>query len=144
MSLASSGDGTLVELGSAASPPVFTPIAEVYEANIPQVQTDLIDVTHYQSPSGFEETIPGRKRLPSISMTMNFLPSHASQSAQTGVIKLQSDREIRPFRVTLPGGESVTFNGLVEQTTPSIPINDRMTLAVQIKPTGAPVWDLGA
>lgn len=140
MSLADTGDGTIFAVGDGASPEVFTTIAEVYDANIPQVTTDLIDVTHYQSPSGFEETIPGRKRLPSITVAMNFLPSHATQNAETGLIKTQIDGTTKNYRVTLPGGETVTFAAVVEQVTPAIPINDKMTLTAQFKPSGQPAW----
>jgi Lambda phage tail tube protein, TTP len=142
MSLATTGYGTKLQVGSAASPPVFTDIAEVYETVIPQSSSDLIEVTHYQSPNRRKEFIAGLSDTAEFTATMNFIPGDATQSPDTGLIAAQISGEVKPYRIIMNNDAqtSVTFDAVVRSTAPTLPVNDRSTLAVTFKPSGDMVW----
>ena len=56
VSVATAGIGTLLQIGDAASPEVFTTIAEVLDISGPGLVSDLVDVTNMSSPGSFEES----------------------------------------------------------------------------------------
>lgn len=142
MSDAISGYGTLFQVGNGASPEVFTSIAEVYDVAIPQSTTDLIEVTHYTSPGRRKEFISGLIDTAEFTATMNFLPAHATQDPSTGLIAAQASGVTKNYRIVLPDDDdtTVTFAAVVRSIAPTIPVNDRMTLAATFKPSGAFNW----
>ena len=76
--------GTLIEADDGAGN--YTAIAEVVDITGPDQSRDTIDVTHMQSPNGYQEFIPSFKDGGNVTLTLNFLPFHPTQDDQTGII----------------------------------------------------------
>lgn len=72
------GHGTTVRLGRISSggggTVAFTALFGVEEAQFPDQTPDDVDVTHLGSPNGTEETIPGLKKVATLSMPIQYAP----------------------------------------------------------------------
>lgn len=86
--------GTLVQRGNGATPEVFTTIGEVVDFSGPGGKASIIDTTHLGSVA--KEKLPGLPDEGSFTLTLNWVPSDAQQTA------LETDRynqTLRNFRV---------------------------------------------
>ena len=79
MTAATSGFGTLLKAGDAASPEVFTTIAEVTNIAGPTLSTEMIDVTNHSSASNFREKIASLKDGGEVTFSINYLPANATR-----------------------------------------------------------------
>lgn len=78
MSNAILGTGVLLKRGDAASPEVFTTLAEIQSLKPPQLSRNEIDVSTHNA--GVEEKILGMLRTGQISGVLNWIPSNATHS----------------------------------------------------------------
>jgi len=79
MTAAKAGIGTEFQVGDAASPEVFTKVAEVLTISGPELSSEEVEVTSLDSPNGFKEFIAGLKDGGSIQFDMNWIKSNANQ-----------------------------------------------------------------
>lgn len=136
------GYGTLVQRGDGAVPEVFTTIAEVTNVEPPDDQTEMVEVTHMESPGRYRERIPGLQDGGEFSCTINFLPSHATHNATTGLLKDKQARTKRNYRIVFPDGLNTTasFAAYVMGFKPSAPVDGAVTADVSFQVAGNVVW----
>lgn len=136
------GMGVLFARGDGASPEVYTNIAEVIDVSPPSMTKDQVEATHTGSTDSFREFIPGLKDGGEASITVNFLPSDATQGNASGgllndFINLTAAGN---FRISFPGSPTVTwtFAATVIGYEVATPLDDRMTAVITFKVAGAP------
>lgn len=130
------GFGTLFKIGNGATSEVFTSIAEVKSIAGPNMSLQLVEATHMESPSGFQEWLPSFKDAGDVSLVLNFLP------ASTGHKGLTTDfaaRTKRNFKIVFPNtaGTTWSFSGYISAFAPNASIGDMLSAAVTIRITGA-------
>ena|SRR3990167_3011197 len=132
--------GTLLKLGDGGGSEVFTTIAEVKDITGPSLTGNPIDVTSHDSPSAVMEFIAGLKDGGTITFTVNFLSSNATQSYAAGLLKDWWNRTKRNFQLVFPYASPITWTipALVTQFTPSEPVAGALTASVSLKVAGAP------
>jgi hypothetical protein len=102
--LASSGVGSLFQLGDGASPEAWTTIGEGATVGAIGVKKSLLDVTHFQSTA--MEYIGGLSDGQEFEVTCNYIPTNATQLALIGFANTQS--AAKNFRF-YPGSGSLKF-----------------------------------
>ena len=130
MTDATIGLGTTLAYGDGGSPEVFTTVAEVVSISGPGMSRELPDATHLGSPNGYREFIGGLRDGGEVTLELNWLPGNATHD---------QDNAGRNWRITLPTtpAATVTFTGVVSAFEPDIPVDDKMSLSVTIKVSGA-------
>ena len=134
------GFGVKLQRGDAASPEVFTDIAELINLGGPGLSLDTVEVTHTGSTNKYREYIAGLLDAGEVSAEVNFLPANATQNEAAGILKDIKDRTKRNFKIVFPDSGSATwsFAAFVTAFEPSAPIDDRMTASITLKLTGDP------
>jgi hypothetical protein len=131
------GSQTLLKVGDAASPEVFTTIGEVVSIGPIAQKKDLIEVTHMLSTA--KEFIGGLSDGQEIEIVCNFLPTNTQQVAL--ITAAASITAAKNFKYVLPtGGGSLTssFSALVLSSSvgPTTP-NTATQVSFGLKVTGA-------
>ena len=137
------GLGTLLKIGDAASPEVFTAIAEVKDITGPGLSTEFVEFTHQQSDSGYREYKPTFKMSGDITFACNFLPDNATQGfSSTGLLKDYEDKTLRNFQLLFPdtGSTLASFSAYVANIQPSAPLSGPLAINVTLRVTGPVVW----
>jgi hypothetical protein len=134
----------LLEKSNGDSPETFGEIAEV--TNIPGfgALSDLVEVTHLQSPNGAKEYISGLDDGVELAITANLRLDHASQSPSTGLIADQFAKARQTFRLSHPEwGGFFDFQALVRGFTVDIQPNVAQVANFTLKITGGINWNEG-
>jgi len=139
-SAATAGIGTLLKIGDAATPEVFTTIAEVLDITGPGLTSDLVDITNMDSAASWEESLPTILRSGEITFSVNFLPTNTTQSSTAGLINDFENRTNRNFQLVFTDTPATTWSisGYVTNVSPSAPVAAQLTMDVTIKLTGQP------
>ncbi|SEI10094.1 phage tail tube protein [Paracoccus alkenifer] len=133
MSDAMIGYDTRFEIETAPGAGIYVELEEVYEITPPASTISKVDVTSFKSPGRRREFIPGLTENGAASLNMNFVPGSPSDLR---IEALRASGEVLSMRITYPNGVTVTFDGFVEEYTPAVPVDDRMTAAVSLSVTG--------
>lgn len=134
MSDAKIGHGLQFKVGNAASPEVFTALAEVTGINIPNVSKDSVEVTHTDSSSKWREFIPGLRDAGEVQITLNMT------KAAIVILNTEMAKDVTTnYQVTLPTSVASTwaFTGFITNISGDEPIGDRMTAQATFKVTGS-------
>jgi predicted secreted protein len=128
------GFGVLFKIGNAATPEVFTTVAEVTNITPPGLARDSVDASHEQSPSAWREFIPGMKDGGEVSFDVNFVPGSAT------TLLLLAEMEANPGnkQIVWPTGEIMSFVGFMTGLEPDTPIDDKMVATATYKVSGQP------
>ena len=131
------GSQTLLKLGDAASPEVFTTIGEVVSIGPIAQKKDLVEVTHMLSTA--KEFIAGLSDGQEITVVCNYLPTNTQQAAL--VVAAASVTAAKNFKYVMPsGGGSLTFSFaalvLMSSVGPTTP-NTATQVTFGLKITGA-------
>jgi len=133
--------GTLMKIGDGGTPTeTFTTIAEVLDINGLGIRLDTEDATSHDSTDGWEEVIPTILRTDPITFTIQFIPTHATHSYSSGLIKDQTSRTLRNFQLVFPDAAATTWAAAcyVVRVGPSAPVAGKLTADVELKPSGKP------
>ena len=124
--------------GSAASPPVYTAVAECATITVPRYTVPDINVTHLLSPNTTEELVPGLLMPGKIAITGNFI----GDATQLALDTLAQGQTIFPFQITVPvqkRAKTATISGYGFMTKNEIgPIepNRKLDFSIEIQMTG--------
>lgn len=129
------GAGTVIKLGDAASPEVFTTIAYVIDIDGPTEQADDVETTHLGSTA--REYIPALRDSGEVTLNIHFT-ENATLGASTGLYKLFVDRLVRNFEI-IPNGatKKLKFAASVTSFNRNFPASETMKAAVTLKVSGA-------
>lgn len=134
---ATPGYGTLLKLGDAGSPEVFTTVAEVTNIKPPKVSAGEDDVTSHDS-SGWEESIPTLLSGGEVPVEVNWLPTNATQNETTGLMYVLLNRVKRNWKVVLPGSvKTYAFVAWIKDFEGDTPLDKAMKAKFTLKITGA-------
>lgn len=141
-SAATIGYGSKLKRGDGGTPETFTAIAEVFSIEPPSQESDDVEVTNLDSPSRMKEYIAGMGEPGEVSFEMNFLPTHATQDATTGLIADRVSGDVKNWQILFSDAASTTatFAGYVKSFQGSLAVSDRLTASCTIKVTGPLVW----
>lgn len=110
MSDAFDGYGSTLDIGDAASPEVFTSVAEVTNIQPGAMTTEALDVTHLESADAHREKIPGIKDTGVFTISGNYLPANAThKNATRGLLKLWKDRTVFNAKLVLSDDASTEW-----------------------------------
>lgn len=133
--------GTLLQRGDGGTPTEnFTTVAEVTNISGPGLSRDAVDVTSHDSPNKYREFIAGLKDAGEITFDINFIPTNATHSVASGVLKDFQDGTRRNYKLVFPdaGNTEWICPCIVTGFEPSEPIDDRLTASVTLKVAGSP------
>jgi len=133
--------GTLVKVGDGATPTEnFTTIAELLDISGPELGLDTEEVTTHSSPGGWEEHIGTILRSGAITFQVNYVPTHATHNASTGLIADMVNRTVRNFELVFPntGATKWSFAALVTSCPPAEPVAGALRGSFSLKLTGQP------
>lgn len=133
MSGAIKTQGTRVQRGNGATPEVFFDIGEVVDFSGPGGKASIIDTTHLGSVA--KEKLPGLPDEGSFTLTLNWVPSDAQQTA------LEADRynqALRNFKViyTDAGATVRSFAAYVMGFTTDGKPDDKVVAKIDLEITG--------
>lgn len=134
---ARSGFGTTLKYDPAGPDLTsFVAIAEVVSISPNPVSDDVIDATSMDSPAGtaglgHREFIPSIGSDGQVSITANFIA--------TAFSTLRALRQkVISWRITFPGAQTYTFNGILVSMGQEIPFDGKMQLTITVQVTGNP------
>lgn len=142
--IAVSPDPAWVGSGTTA----FVEIAELREITPPALTRNTIETTTQNEDD--DAYVVGIRRHGDMTFDMNFVPSNGTQDHLTGLQKKWFDGSRNIYRITFPpiapqtNGASWLFSGFVSQFAPNAPLDDRLSAAVTIRPTGRHDWVAGS
>jgi hypothetical protein len=123
------GRGTLLQRGGLLPGDPYETVTEVTEFGIPDESAEDVEVTHSESPDGYNEKIQGFKDGGDASATVNWRPDvYASQAA------LRDDKASgvrRWYRFVLPNAmETIPFFGFVKNIKRNVTPKGAITAAI--------------
>lgn len=127
------GYGGYFEVETAAGSGIYTRIAEVFSISPPSESTDVIDVTHMQSPDAIREFIQGLTDPGEVSLEMNFVPG--ALDGDVFIRAWRGSRERRISRIVFPNDYVWDFRCFVTGFEPTMPNEDKMTATLTAKVT---------
>ena len=134
MSDAISAQGTLIARAPAATPSVFTTIAELRNITPPPLTRNPIETTSHNEIE--ESFVVGIRRKGELTFTIGLVPSGATHGPISGLQKAWNDGSRDIYKVTYPDGTQWLFSGYVTNIAPTAPVDDGLTAEIAIRPTG--------
>lgn len=136
-SLATPGLGTLLEIDvSANSTPDWQAVGEITNISGPNMAKDEYDVTHLQSPNGWEEVKMGIKRGGEMTLTCNWVRADfilwlARFNAAPGV-------DLYSFRLSLPDLDDsiIHLDAFVKGIPMEIPTTSQIINTITLRTSG--------
>jgi predicted secreted protein len=138
MSNAIAGVGAQFKRGNGVSPETFTALAEVNSITGPGMTRDFIDVTSLDSTGGYREFIGGFRDGGTVTLNMNF-----TLSGYNKMLDDFQDEDSVNYQIVIPdtGATTLTFAAFVTDLPLSITPDDKVTIDVTLKITGAVTLD---
>jgi predicted secreted protein len=140
MTSALAGFGTLLKIGDGGGTEVFTTIAEVTDISGPKFKMETVEVTSHTSTGSWKERIPTLLDAGEISCKLNFIPTGATHSQTSGLLKDMKNKARRNFKLVFPdtGATTWTFAAYVTGFETGEPIDGALTADVTLTIDGAP------
>ncbi len=134
--MAISGHGTKVARAPAATPTVFTDIAEMKDVTPPEFSRNEFDATTQNL--NIDTYVVGVLRRSGFTMSLNFLDTDGSHDHLTGLLKatITEPPPVDGYRITFPSGVIWVMSGQVSKFAPKYPVDGLQEAAVTIRPTG--------
>jgi predicted secreted protein len=118
-------------------------IAHVTNIAGPSLGLDTVDVTAHDSANAWEEVVPTIVRSGEVTLEINYDPAEITHSNTTGLAENLIDQHLTDFEIVFPfpviGGTTWRYSGYVTAFEPSAPYDGKISAAVTMKVTGAPV-----
>lgn len=133
--------GTLLKIGDGGSPTeTFTTIAEVGDINGVSLKQETEDVTNHSSPGGFKEKKPTILDAGQVKFSVNFIPTNATHSNTSGLIKDLVNKTLRNFKLVFPDTGSTTwaFSAYVAAVETKAVVKGILKADVTLEITGQP------
>jgi hypothetical protein len=134
--MAISGHGTIVARALAATPTVFTNIAEMKDVTPPELTRNEFDATTQNL--NIDTYVVGVLRRTGFTMELNALMTDASHDHLTGLLKamITEPPPVDGYKITFPDGLVWVMSGQVSAFKLGAPVDGLATATVTIRPTG--------
>lgn len=132
--------GTLLKIGDGGGTEVFTTIAEVGDIEGPAFEMSTQEVTNHSSSGAWREVVPGLIDPGEVGFSLAFIPTNATHSQTSGLIRDLKNRTKRNFKLVFTdvGGTTWTFAAYVTGFKPTAPVEGLLGADVTLKLTGQP------
>ena len=131
---------SLFKIGDAATPEVFTTVAEVTEITALDMSRDDIEVTSHDSADGYKEFLPGMRDGGEVTIKANWIPADGTHDGSTGLLEQWDDDTTHNYELLLPDTTTKwAFTGFLTGYKNDTPLEEQSTLECKIKLTGKPV-----
>lgn len=131
-----SGHGTLIARAPAATPTVFTTIAELDgDIMVPDLTRKEIDTSAHNRD--IDSYVLGMLRRSPITFPIAYVASDGTHDNLTGLYAAIRTNSIDGFRVTFPDGDVWVMSGGVSAIKKKAPLDDKLNADVTIRPSGA-------
>jgi hypothetical protein len=131
--------GSIIQLGDAATPEVFTAIAEITELDFLDMNRDKIVVTNHSSPDGYHEKLPGMRDAGKIAVKANWLPNNATQDETTGILSKFNDNVLHNMKIIAAGSiVTAAFAGYISDFKAALPLEKQGELEFSVEISGKP------
>lgn len=139
MSNAKTAIGTQLKRGDGGSPETFTKLAEVRSAKGPSQDVNVIDVSNFDSPSGYEEYAVGLKKGAALTAVANLIPQ---DPVYKSLLADFESRRIGNYQMVLPDASSTTatFTAFVAKLDRTFDVKNVMEVTIDLQITGAITW----
>jgi len=136
-SLVDIGYGTKIRIGRGAGPD-WTDIMGGEKASVPSQPPDDVDVTHFNSPGGTKETMPGMKAVADYGLELQYWPTSPTHALLQELADLTSagTRELVLLEITPSGGTAVTYQCYVNEYVPSMSVAEKQMVTASFKVMG--------
>jgi len=126
--------GWKFRLGDNASPEVFNAIDEVVSVTGVGAQGEDLDVTNFDSATGYKEFISGLKEGSEVVVEANYLPAATQQLAMMTAVEAGINRNFQLAYTTSSPERTFTFAGSPKGYTinPSATEANRITFTIKI------------
>ena len=118
-------------------------IGEISNINGLDLDSDEIDVTHLQSPGGYEEVIQSIRRTGVVTLEGNFVPGDAGQAA---LMEDYLNRTIAAYTIDFSGAGIAAewnFTAFVKKPVATeAPHDDKVPFSAELRVTGQPSLDI--
>ena len=141
MTDALSSFGTLIKIGDGATPTEgFTTIAELLDIDGVTLKSNTEDATNHSSPGSFEEKVVTTLSAGPVKLGINFIPTNATHSQSTGLIKDWKNKTKRNFQIVFPdsGATTWSFAAYVTNVDIKAPVKGKLRADVTLDITGSP------
>jgi len=112
----------------------FVSLLEVTSIDLPESNTDEVEVTHMKSPNRTKEFIAGLTDPGECSVEVNWIQGNATD-VELNALKVSG--EVRAMQITFEGGTTWTFDGYVKGYKPTAPLGDELKATASIRVTGS-------
>lgn len=134
MSNAVSSHGTVISRQPAATPGVFTEIAEMGDLQPPSLSRNTFDVTTQNDD--IDAYVAGVLRRAEITFPINFRWDEATHNHLTGLYKAIKDNTLDGYKLTFPDGTEFIFSGFVTNIGMEAPVDGAQRANITIRPSG--------
>lgn len=128
------GYGSRFSTESAPGSGIYLDFPEVTNITPPSDTIAMIDASHMQSPNKTREFISGMNDPGECKFSINFVPG---TGADAKIQQIRAAKARVSNRITFPNGVAWTFDALLQNYTPSVPTEEKMTAEVSWKVTGS-------
>lgn len=137
------GYQAVIGYGDGADPEVFTDFANIYEVGDTDMAREDIDVTNNDQTDKYRRFIGGLIDAGEVEARLTF-----EKSEYTTILALLDD-DNQNFQITIPdgsgeiGNSTFVFDGYMNALGTSMPMEDKMSIRVKFKMSGAPTFTEG-
>ncbi|QPM89382.1 phage tail tube protein [Pseudooceanicola algae] len=127
------GFSSKFQRGDGEDPEEFATVGEVVDVVPPKLSREAIDVTHSESPDGWQEFIGGLRQAEEFSVQIHY---NASSAHMASVHADFAKTVPGNYKVIFPDGSDWTFAALVIGVSPATPTGDKMVCEITFRPSG--------
>ncbi len=133
------GNDFVVQLGSTASPPVFTDMCAAFDFGSVGEEKPLVDVTAYcDEGRTYRNGLADGVEIP---LQMNYIPGDDQTQSLYDSYKANEIRAFRIARKNASPEEFFEFNATIRAWNVTGPIGERAVLSFTVKISGAVTWE---
>ncbi len=135
MTIAQSSHGWLIARALAASPTVFTTIAELRDITLPGLERNEFDSSVQNR--NIDDYVMGLLRRAAPTVLINFIPGDATHDHITGLWNAIMNNTLDGYKFTSPSGDTVyVHSGYVKAITGNAPVDGTLSANVTLRVTG--------
>jgi predicted secreted protein len=132
--------GTFLKIGDGGGPESFTTIAEVKSITGPTMSAKIDDVTTHSTGTPWREKLATLLDGGTLTFALNFIPTDATQSFSSGLLRDFANRTKRNFKLVFPNGAATTwaFAAFVADFKMNAPVDGVLDANLTLNVSGQP------
>lgn len=133
---------TYIKRGNAASPEVFTTVAQVRSITGPGISANVVDITTHSATDPWRTKITTLLDAGDVSFEISFIPTDATHDHTSGLLLDFENRTLRNWQMVFPDSGATTwaFQAYVSKFSVTAPVDGVLTAAISLTITGKPTF----